>query len=126
MLLTCVTSDGHGPSKFIEKSFELSGDDSRRLTEQLGAVNFRLRSSGAGYHSDFHVAGDPTLLVILAGNIVITLANGESREFHAGDLFIAEDFLAAEVEAVEGVHGHKAEVIGPSELRALHLKLAKR
>lgn len=126
MLVPCVTSDGRGASVFREKTFALSGDESRRLSEQIAALNFRFRISGTDYRSDFHVAGDPTLLLILGGAVELSLANGESRQFNVGDVFIAEDFLAEGVDFIDGYHGHKAEVIGQQQLKALHLKLSRR
>ena len=63
------------------------------LSQQIDAVNFRLRSSDTSYVSGFHVAGDPTLLIILSGTVRIELHNGDSREFNAGEMFVAEDYL---------------------------------
>lgn len=124
--IPCVTSDGVGASFFSTREIELSGDESRRLSEQINAENFRLRTSGSGYHSDFHVAGDPTLLIILSGHLRITLRSGGHRDFVAGELFIAEDFMAKGVEFSDQVHGHSAELLGDQSLKALHLKLEKR
>ena len=90
---TSVTNDGYGASYFCKKSVELSGEPSRRLSQQIDAVNFRLRSSDTSYVSGFHVAGDPTLLIILSGTVRIELHNGDSREFNAGEMFVAEDYL---------------------------------
>jgi len=124
--LPCIRNDGRDVSYFSERRIELLGDQARCLSEQIPALNFRFRSSPGCYKSGFHVAGDPTLLIILAGQIEITLASDESRRFGVGDLFVAEDFLADGVVFTHGVHGHKAEVIGANQLQALHLKLAKR
>lgn len=126
MNITCITNDGKGPSVFAEKKIELNGDEQRRLSEQIAAVNFRLRSSGVDYESDFHVAGDPTLLIILQGTFRATLRNGEYRDFSAGDCFIAEDYIADGVELSNTVHGHNGQVVGELELKALHLKLSTR
>lgn len=124
--IPCISSDGIEASYFATKKIELNGDDSRRLSEQIHAENFRLRASDAGYSSDFHVAGDPTLLIILAGEIRITIRSGDHKDFAAGDMFIAEDYLAEGVEYSDQIHGHKAELLGDAPLRALHLKLEKR
>lgn len=104
----------------------MAGDDNRQLSEQIDAVNFRVRTSPAGYYSDFHVAGDPTLLVLLSGIIRITLASGSYKEFKTGDMFVAQDYLQDDHEFRSGFHGHKAQVLGSAELKALHLKLEKR
>lgn len=120
-----VTNDGHGRSVFDTREIELSGSPDWMLSDQQAAVNFRLRSSSDSYQSTWHVAGDPTLLVILTGVIEIQLRDGSSQRFAAGDLFVAEDYL------IDGLvfgdeHGHCAHVIGREALQALHLKLDKR
>lgn len=120
-----VTSDGDGPSRFSIRKIDLNGDDSWSLSEQQSALNFRLRSSAAGYNSTWHVAGDPTLLIITSGAIEIQIRSGETHLFEAGDMFIAEDFLIVNTEFSD-IHGHRAKVVGQQTLQALHLKLKKR
>lgn len=95
------------------------------LSDQQGALNFRLRSSDSDYASDWHVAGDPTLLIILQGSIELSLRNGLTKEVGQGQMFIAQDYLADGVEFGEQ-HGHRARVLGDVQLSALHLKLSKR
>lgn len=126
LVIPCVVNDGEGSSYFSRTEIELSGDESRQLSEQIKAENFRLRGSGSNYRSDFHVAGDPTLLIILSGQIRLTLRSGEFLDFGAGDMFIAKDYLAQGVEYCDKTHGHMAEVTGEQGLKALHLKLEKR
>jgi len=96
------------------------------LSEQLPAVNFRLRHSDATYSSQWHVAGDPTLLVILKGSLRIHLRDGQVRDFSPGDMFIAEDHLTDNDAFDNNVHGHRAEVFGETPISVLHLKLEKR
>lgn len=126
MPITSIISDGVGASYFSARTYDLSGDQARMLSEQIPALNFRLRQSDASYASGFHVAGDPTLLIILTGKIKIELRNGEACEFCAGEMFIAEDYLAAGVVFDDCVHGHRAEVLGCDDISVLHLKLEKR
>jgi len=90
------------------------------------ALNFRIRQSDSSYKSGFHVAGDPTLLLILSGTIRVDLRSGEYKKFSNGEMFIAEDFLDPDVVFDESLHGHKASVIGESQLLAVHIKLDKR
>ena len=126
MKITTISNEGNGPSYFYSRDIELYGSPERKLSEQQPAVNYRLRSSESSYSSDWHVAGDPTLLIILSGSVKIILRNGDSQEFFAGDLFIAEDYLADQVQFDDSIHGHRAEVTGDQALAVLHLKLAKR
>jgi len=89
-----ITNDGQGASRFSTRQIALTGDVTRQLSDQIGAVNFRLRRS-EGYSADYHVAGDPTLLIVLSGTMRIELPSGERRDFSKGDMYIAEDYLAA-------------------------------
>ena len=118
-----VRNEGQAQSVFSHREVELAGTADRMLSEQLPAVNFRLRESDATYTSGFHVAGDPTLLIVLSGTLRIALRNGESRDFSAGEMFVAEDYLAAGEVFDDAVSGHRAEVISDVPLSALHLKL---
>jgi len=124
--IPCITNDGRGPSKFGVREIVLNGDARWMLSEQQQALNFRLRSSAKPYQSDWHVAGDPTLLIILGGVIEIELRDGSARSFSTGDMFVAEDYLAEEAEFDLNHTGHRARVVSDVELQALHLKLAKR
>jgi hypothetical protein len=119
----CVSNDGEGPSRFTCRTIDLHGSAQRRLSEQIPALNFRMRSSDISYASDWHVAGDPTLLVVLHGTVRITLRSGEHKEFSAGGMFVAQDFLQGDVAFDADLHGHRAEVIGDIDLSVLHLKL---
>ena len=120
-----ISNDGRGPSVFSIREIDLSGEMTRQLSGQIDAVNFRLRRS-VGYSADFHIAGDPTLLIVLNGTMLITLPSGESREFTAGDMYIAEDYLAPDVAFEDGVHGHKAQTLGDIPYNAVHVKLSRR
>jgi len=126
MSVVCVTNDGSNESFFDRRDIQLSGDQQRQLSEQISAVNFRLRTSPPDYASDWHVATDPTLLIILSGCIEIELRNGQKKQFVAGEMFIAEDYLNSENCFDNTKHGHRATVLGDNTLKALHLKLNKR
>jgi hypothetical protein len=123
--IVSISNDGHGASKFGVREIELNGTANWMLSDQQAALNFRLRSSGSEYRSDWHVAGDPTLWIILSGGIEIELRNGLSKIFNVGEMFIAEDYLVDGVEFSD-VAGHRARVLGAEPLGALHLKLSKR
>lgn len=121
-----ITNDGMGASFFGVREVALNGNENWMLSDQQQALNFRLRSSANSYASDWHVAGDPTLLIILNGAIEIELRDGASKIFSIGELFVAEDYLAESAEFQPGFTGHRARVVGECELQALHLKLDKR
>ncbi len=93
------------------------------LTEQIPAKNLRLRQSAAGYSSDWHVAGDPTLIIIQQGILRIILRDYSYRDFAASTAFIAQDYLPEGIVFDAEWHGHRAEVIGEQALHAIHIKL---
>ena len=124
--LWVIENENNGASYFSEKSYELGQLGGMWISEQQSAINFRHRKSLAGYASDWHVAGDPTLIIILSGTLRLFLRNGEHRDFTKGDQFIAADYLDTDVDFDQSIHGHSAEVIGETTLEAVHIKLSKR
>ncbi|MBX2837775.1 MAG: hypothetical protein KTR35_13025 [Gammaproteobacteria bacterium] len=120
-----VTSDGNNPSYFSEKVIELEGTPERMLSAQQQAENFRLRTSEPGYFSDWHTAGDPTLLVVLSGVVEIELRDSSKKVFSKGHMFVAEDYMDEET-VTDEQHGHRARVLGFEPLHVLHLKLSVR
>ena len=121
-----ISNDGVGLSVFSSQEIDLHGDSQRMLSDQQSAVNFRFRESDASYASDWHVAGDPTLLIVLTGTVRIVLRNGNTQSFSAGDKFIAKDYLLPSCSFDDSCHGHRAEVVGNEALSVIHLKLEKR
>ena len=95
------------------------------ITDRMDALNFRHRMSEPGYFSSWHVAGDPTLIIVRSGILRIALRNGDYRDFKAGDIFIAQDRLQENEVFDLNIHGHTAELIGDDVLLALHIKLAE-
>ena len=110
-------------SVFGEKSFDKELRGGMLLTDRIDAQNFRIRESEPGYETDWHMAGDPTLIVVQAGTLRIELRNGSFRDFNAGEMFIAKDNLPGDVTFDNQKHGHRALVIGDKNLRAVHIKL---
>jgi len=124
LTIPTVTNDGISPSTFSTRLITLHGDANRHLSERIPALNFRLRTSDSAYQSDWHVAGDPTLLIILHGHLAIELRDGTRQDFGPGGMFIAEDHLKPGSDFCDQTHGHRARVLGDVPLQALHLKLA--
>ncbi|MDA7747288.1 hypothetical protein N8878_08175 [Psychromonas sp.] len=113
-----------GFSVFDQQEYSLEDYNGLFITERMDALNFRHRFSKPGYFSSWHVAGDPTLIIIRCGTLRITLRNGDYQDFSAGDMFIAQDRLQLGEAFDEAVHGHTAELIGNQSLFAIHIKLA--
>lgn len=119
-----IVTDAQMRSVFSESNYPNSYRGGMLLSEQISAVNFRLRESAPGYNSDWHVAGDPTLIIIQQGVLRILLRDGQYHDFSAGAMFIANDCLPKSREFDDAIHGHRAEVIGEQHLLAVHIKLA--
>lgn len=111
-------------SVFSEQTFLEEQRGGMLLTDRIDAQNLRLRQSDIGYQTDWHIAGDPTLIVIQKGVLRIMLRNGDFRDFKSGDLFIARDYLPKEIEFDGAIHGHKTKIIGNESLSAIHIKLS--
>ncbi len=125
IMVTTIDTDADGVSFFGSQEFPTHNRNEMVLTGQIDAVNFRLRQSAPDYQSDWHVAGDPTLIIILKGTLRISLRNGEYRDFSSGKMFIAKDKLPDGVAFDQEKHGHRAEVKSETALSAAHVKLEK-
>jgi hypothetical protein len=122
-IVTTITTNENGISVFEEVAFDVNQRGGMFLTDQIAAKNFRIRKSNIGYETDFHLAGDATMLIILKGSLKIELQNGDYKLFSAGDYFIAKDNLPENIIFDNQIHGHKASVIGDESLEAIHIKL---
>ncbi|MFQ3192358.1 MAG: hypothetical protein ACI936_003510 [Paraglaciecola sp.] len=111
-------------SYFIEQQYCLDDYNGLFISPRQTALNFRHRMSEPGYFSDWHVAGDRTLIIIRSGVLRIGLRDESYHDFIAGDVFIAQDKLPATISFNNDIHGHTAQVIGNQPLIALHLKLS--
>jgi hypothetical protein len=111
-------------SYFIDQQYCLDDYNGLFISPRQHALNFRHRISESGYYSDWHVAGDPTLIIIRSGILRIGLRDASYRDFTTGDVFIAQDRLAANTTFENNIHGHTAQVKGDQQLIALHLKLS--
>lgn len=121
--IPCIDTDDHGVSVFTERLFIQNHRGGMLLTDRIDAQNFRIRTSAPGYATDWHLAGDPTLISIQQGVLRVSLQNGEYRDFSTGDMFIAADNLPVGMTFDPEQHGHKATVIGNETLKAIHIKL---
>lgn len=93
------------------------------LSPRFDCSSLRLRQSAAGYRSDWHVAGDATLIIIRRGTLRLILRDDSTRDFGPGDAFIAGDRLREGEAFDDTLHGHRAEVVGDTMLEAVHIKL---
>jgi hypothetical protein len=111
-------------SYFIDQQYSLNDYNGLLISPRQDALNFRHRMSEPGYFSDWHVAGDPTLIIIRSGILRIGLRGNNFRDFAAGDVYIARDRLENDATFDKYIHGHTAQVVGEQKLIALHIKLS--
>lgn len=121
--IPCIICDENGHSIFIQKNFTKFERSGMYLSEQIGSKNFRIRESDIHYQSSWHLAGDPTLIIVLQGILRIMLQNNQYMDFGVGDMFIAADNLPISIEFDPIIHGHMAKVISEVPFRAIHIKL---
>ena len=117
-----ITIDDDGRSIFAQIQHPLTDHNGMFISERQQSLNFRHRLSNAGYKSDWHTAGDPTLIIIMKGQITLELRSGEKKTFIAGQQFIAADYLLEDLED-ESITGHRAYIEGREALQAVHIKL---
>lgn len=123
MEISVITIDDKYNSVFKTLSYALSDHSGMCISERQPSLNFRHRMSQPGYQSDWHVAGDPTLIIVRQGQLALQLRNGERQVFGVGEQFIAADHLPSHVE-FSCQHGHRAEVLGDKPFIAIHIKLS--
>ena len=99
-------------SYFIDQIYGQEDYNGLFISPRQKALNFRHRMSNPDCFSDWHVAGDPTLIIIRSGVIRIGLRDGNYRDFGAGDVFIAQDKRVDNTGFDNSIHGHTAQVIG--------------
>ena len=118
-----LITDASGRSVWAEKNWPEQVRAGMQLSPRIGCSSLRLRRSEPGYRADWHVAGDAVLIVVRSGVLRIGLHDGTTRDFGAGDAFIAADAVPEDKALDASVHGHTAEVVGGQVLEAVHIKL---
>lgn len=118
-----ISVDESFQSYFSTMALSLTQVGGMFISERQQALNFRHRRSEVGYESDWHVAGDPTLIIVLQGTLELELRNGDKKQFSQGQQFIAADYLPVGMTLAE-TQGHRARVIGDIPLQAVHIKLS--
>jgi hypothetical protein len=120
-----ITVDEAGRSVFAYVQHPVANHGGMFISERQQALNFRHRKSDVGYKSDWHTAGDPTLIIVMQGQITLELRSGEQKTFTTGQQFIAADYLLDNIKD-ESITGHRASVDGDKPLQAVHIKLESR
>ena len=122
--LPALLTDDDGSTVWSQRDWPNEARGGMQLSPRIDCSSLRLRSSEPGYAADWHVAGDPTLIIIRSGTLRLILRDGSSRDFGPGDAFIAADDVPIGQPFDDTLHGHRAEVVGEETLQAIHIKLA--
>ena len=92
MKITRIIADTAGESRFEHLDITLRDAGTiGRLSERLDATGVIFRETPADYDYDWHPAPRRQYIVLLDGNIEITVGTGETRRFTGGDVLLVED-----------------------------------
>ena len=116
-------TDHDGRARFREEPFALTeGKPSAELSPLMPSGGYQLRHSPVGFRSSFHCTGSPQWVFILGGQMEISLQDGSSRVFKAGEHFYSADTLPDGVAFDAGIHGHWSQQLGPEPLVTLFVR----
>lgn len=115
MKIVRIASGADGKSFFSDAQLVLEPKGHYgRFSELQSAPGILFRESDAGYDSGWHTAPNPLYLIILEGDIEITVGNGEKRRFGAGSVIHAVD--------TQG-EGHRTQAIGDRGFHSILVNL---
>lgn len=110
-------TDTDGRSRFREEMIELTeGTQQIQLSPTFGSSDCRIRRSPVGYSYGFHCSSRPLWVVILQGQLQISLQDGTSRLFKPGDCLLSANVLPPGAVFDKNVHGHASRQVGPDPL----------
>jgi hypothetical protein len=110
-------TDTDGRARFREQVIPLpEGTPSSMLSALMPSGGFQLRHSPVGFRSSFHVTLTPQWVIILSGQMQITLQDGSARVFGPGEHFYSDDTLPAGATFDPTLHGHWSRQLGDAPL----------
>jgi hypothetical protein len=116
-------TDTDGRARFREETLALTeGTPSSQLSPLMPSSGFQLRESPVGFRSTFHCTGKPQWVFILCGQMEISLQDGSSRVFTAGQHFYSADTLPDGATFDPAVHGHWSRQLGQEPLKTLFVQ----
>jgi hypothetical protein len=116
-------TDADGRARFRDESVPLEGGTPQsRLSQLYASGGYQLRESPVGFRSQPHCSPHEQWVFILAGRMVIGLADGSSRVFGPGQHFHSADLLPAGAVFDPAVHGHWSAQEGPDPLATLFVR----
>lgn len=92
MIITRVWADESGQSHFETLDFDLKKSGPLGLmSEPLPVTSMILRENPAGYDYGWHTAPREQYIVMLEGQVEITVSDGEVKTFGPGDIVLVSD-----------------------------------
>jgi hypothetical protein len=117
MKYTRIYADAKGETHLQDVEPEMKATDhASTMSELIAAKGVIFRETNSEeYFIDWHNAPRRQFVVNLAGDVEITVSDGEKRRFGAGSILLAEDVTGK---------GHISRGVGKSERRVLFVPLA--
>jgi|SRR5688572_8331915 len=120
---TILYTAADGRARWRDESIPLTeGTPQARLSTLMQSGGYQLRESPVGFRSECHCTGHPQWVFILRGQMEISLQDGSSRVFAAGEHFYSADTLPAGVAFDPAVHGHRSRQVGSDPLVTLFVR----
>ena len=115
MRLTRIVTGADGATHFEAVEIPLTDAGSiGRLSEMVPASGVVFRETPGDYDYDWHPAPRRQYIVLLDGEIEITVGDGDTRRFRGGDVLLVED--------TEG-RGHRTRSVDGRTRRSLFIVL---
>ncbi len=116
-------TDTDGRARFRDETIELSeGTPQAMLSPLMASGGFQVRHSPVGFRSQFHVSVTPQWVVILSGQMEISLQDGTSRIFKPGEHFYSIDMLPEGATFDAKLHGHWSRQVGDEPLVTMFVR----
>lgn len=115
MRITRIFADAQGESHFEDRDIPLAdGGPLGAMSERMPAHGVIFRENEPGYDLDWHCAPRRQYIVLLDGEIELTVSDGETRRFRGGDVVLVEDTTGK---------GHRTRHTRPERRRSLFIPL---
>ena len=115
MRVTRIYATADGESHFADVEIPLSDAGTiGRLSDRVAATGVIFRETPGDYDYDWHPAPRRQYIVLLDGEIEITVGDGETRRFRGGDVLLVEDTTG---------RGHRTRAIDGRPRRSIFITL---
>jgi hypothetical protein len=115
MLVTRIATGPDGETHFSAIEIPLAHAGTiGRLSPQMPATGVIFRETPPDYDYDWHPAPRRQYIVLLDGEIEITVGDGETRRFRGGDVLLVEDTVG---------RGHRTRTVDGRVRRSIFITL---